>query len=145
MQLHDSRALDTTDVPFLPYSQLFDKLDTISDVLTPAAVLPEQFYSPLSPAKEWSGHITLRWAVLTDALHCFTQTSKKGKRRDQQVGKEVAAWFFTDDTYWPFSFVNICATLGLDPAYIRGKLLQSMQHEPVKRTPRRSYTGRRSF
>lgn len=27
-----------------------------------------------------------------------------------------------DDFHWPFSFVNICAVLGLDPAYIRFKL-----------------------
>jgi hypothetical protein len=82
--------------------------------------------------------------VLTDALNCLTKVPRKEKGREQRIAKETAEWFFTDETQWPFSFINLCATLGLDPAYIRRGLLRWMQNDTHDR-PRRRYTGRRSF
>ena len=46
---------------------------------------------------------------------------------------------FSDDSHWPFSFVNICVVLGLEPGYLRQGLKQWHQHrsaEPWKRRQR---------
>jgi len=108
-------------------SQLFDSQDMPYDDLTFAAVLPEQFYSSVIPSVQQSGHLALRWAVLADALNCLLKASKKDGRREQRLAKDTAEWVFTDDVDWPFSFVNICAALRIDPAYIRRGLLRWMQ------------------
>jgi hypothetical protein len=59
-------------------------------------------------------------AVLEDAFNCFQKLfSATTGKRSQRLAREAERWFFDDDTRWPFSFVNICAVLGLDPEYIR--------------------------
>lgn len=139
------------DFPLAPESvalpmQLFKDVDTGEDALiAAAAVLPEQFSHPPALSTVLPGHITLRWAVLLDAYNLLTRPSKKNGRRQQRLAKETKEWFFTDDAEWPFSFVNLCAALGLDPAYIRRGLLRALQNTTEKRPQRRRYTGRRGF
>src|SRR5215510_12155326 len=138
MPLHYSSALDGTRESSLAQSRLFEHLDTSYDDFAFAAVLPEQFYDAVIPSAQQSGHIALRWAVLADALNCLTKASKKDGKREQRLAKETAEWVFTDDLDWPFSFVNICAALRIDPAYIRRGLLRWMQRgssERLRRAP----------
>jgi hypothetical protein len=83
-----------------------------------AAVLPEQFYSP--PARQTGrGETALMRAVLEEAVDCFQKQFVKSGRRAQRLAREAEEWFTTENLSWPFSFVNICAVLGLDPNYIR--------------------------
>ena len=42
--------------------------------------------------------------------------------RDRQAARR---WILSDEGEWPFSFLNICSTLRLDPAYIREGLRAS--------------------
>jgi hypothetical protein len=53
--------------------------------------------------------------ALADYQTYATETDVWGKRRFATI----EAWFASDDTYWPFSFVAICETLGLDGPAIR--------------------------
>ena len=98
---------------------LYD-LGTASRTLPPAAVLPEQF-SPYPPAglDTTRGEAALMYAVLKDAVECFQKQHVRNGRRAQRLAKEAEEWLFTDDPGWLFSFVNVCAVLGLDPAYLR--------------------------
>jgi len=41
-------------------------------------------------------------------------------------------WFLNDDPRWLFSFLNICAVLGLDPGYIRLGLKRWQQQPPAE-------------
>lgn len=127
MQFHDSSALDRAPSASLAEPKLFEHLDIAYDDLAYAAVLPEQFYHTVLPSAQQSGHIALRWAVLADALNSLIKASKKDGKREQRLAKETAEWVFTDEFDWPFSFVNICAALRIDPAYIRRGLLRWMQ------------------
>jgi len=138
MQLHDSSALERATAATLATSQPFEHLDIAYDDLAFAAVLPEQFYQTVLPSAQQSGHIALRWAVLADALSSLIKASKKDSKREQRLAKETAEWVFTDEFDWPFSFVNICAALRIDPAYIRRGLLRWMQRgssERLRRAP----------
>jgi len=128
MQLHYSTAVDDERPVSLTESRLFEHPDTAYDDLAFAAVLPEQFYHTVMPSVQQSGHLALRWAVLADALNCLLKASKrKDGKRDQRLAKETAEWVFMDEFDWPFSFVNICTALRIDPAYIRRGLLRWMQ------------------
>lgn len=111
----------TTLSPFL-----YD-LGAATQMLPPAAILPEQFYS--SPAHtDARGEVALMRAVLEDAIACFQKQFVRSGRRAQRLAREAEEWFFADDYHWPFSFVNICAVLGLEPEYIRLGLKRWRQH-----------------
>ena len=99
------------------FSMLFDDDDTIAG-LADHSVLPEQFYGPPRKAYPESGEIALVRAVLIDAISCFQRPSV-GTRRDQRLVKEAEEWFFSNKDSQPFSFLNICSVLGLEPEYIR--------------------------
>ncbi|MGH7964910.1 MAG: hypothetical protein ACRERD_24365, partial [Candidatus Binatia bacterium] len=83
-------------------------------------------------------------AVLTDAINCFQRRFVSNKQRDQRLATEAEEWLFADDHYQPFSFVHICAVLGLEPAYIRLGLKRWEQHGPThpQRKPRRAASRR---
>jgi hypothetical protein len=62
------------------------------------------------------------YAVLEDALLCFQEKFAGMSYAQRCRAQEAARWFFSDDRHSPYSFVNICAWLGLDPQDIRSKL-----------------------
>jgi hypothetical protein len=64
-------------------------------------------------------------AVLADAVSCYQNTRGREAYRN---AKEAEQWIFTNDRQWPFSFVNICAVLGLDTGYVRLGLLHWKQN-----------------
>jgi hypothetical protein len=146
MYPHHSATATAMRPSFADHEAFFGAAGLPYDDLTSAAVLPEQFFHPFTLSTGMSGHIVLRWAVLLDAFNVLTRPSKKKNRRHtQRLLKETSEWFFSDDTDWPFSFVNICSTLGLDPEYIRRGLRQSTQSEAAPRPRRRRYVGRSSL
>jgi hypothetical protein len=61
-------------------------------------------------------------AVLEDALLCFDKQFVSRNRRTLQLAREADQWIWSSDTSWPFSFVNVCAALGLDSDYVRLQL-----------------------
>ena len=126
---------------FAGFTDLYGMNTTSEDLLTLAA-LPEQGGASSRPAVGSEKELALRRAVLKDALNCFQRLCltprAKGNRR---LAEETAAWFFTDDEQWPFSFVHVCWALGLDSSYLRRGLLLSMQraaspsfHKPSRTT-----------
>ncbi|MGE0684946.1 MAG: hypothetical protein AB7P69_29045 [Candidatus Binatia bacterium] len=115
--------------PALPVG-LYD-LRAASAMFFAAAVLPEQFFTSSKSAVNARGTVALMRAVLEEAIHCLQQQSLKSGRRARRLTRETEAWFFTDDPCWVFSFVNICAVLDLDPAYIRWGLMQWRQHHSL--------------
>jgi hypothetical protein len=124
---------------------LFHDLRAASEIFFPVAVLPEQFFAPADGSDKTCGVFALMRAVLEEAVHCLQQQSLKSGRRAQRLTREAEEWFFTDDPHWLFSFVNICAVLGLDPAYIRRGLMQWRQHHAaaLQQTERRTRLARR--
>ena len=122
--------------PALPLF-LYD-LGAASQTLPPAAVLPEQFHNRPTATDRVHGEVALMRAVLEDAISCFQKQSVKSGRRAQRLAREAEEWLFTDDPRWPFSFVNICAVLGLDPEYIRLGLKrwrQRLSAKPQEKKP----------
>ncbi len=89
------------------------------EMLSAAMVLPEQFYNLPDNTYKVRSEVALMYAVLDDAVRCFQRQAVTDGRRAQRLAREAEEWFFTDNYHWPFSFVNICAVLGLDAEYLR--------------------------
>jgi hypothetical protein len=97
------------------------------------AILPELFFGPPAGISTMQrGELALMYAVLEDALRCFQVQFLSNSPQARRQAREAEEWFFNDDPYWPFSFMNICAMLGLEPGYIRSGLLRLRQHPPTQ-------------
>ncbi|TFH21449.1 MAG: hypothetical protein E4H03_10650 [Myxococcales bacterium] len=92
-------------------------------------------------------------AVLQDAVKTFEQGLRSQRAIDRQRFHEVDRWVASPETDWPFTFENVCASLGLDPDYMRDGLrrlkVEAFQSDGnhVERNPalmpRRSHPRRR--
>jgi len=114
-----------------------------TDTIPSAQVVhPVQFYcSPIRSSKT-CGEIALMHAVLEDAVDCFRKQFVSRRRRDQRLAREAEEWFLSESDHWPFSFVNICAALELDPEYIRAGLNRWRQYAPTQTTRSVRHTRR---
>lgn len=73
-------------------------------------------------------------AVLTDAIvryQALACTSDIGRRRD--LG-EAERWLLSNDRQWPYSFVNVCEALGIEPTSLRGALASWREAHAPRRT-----------
>ena len=108
-----------------------------------AAVLPEQFYADQMPPAQIQGELALRRAVLEDALRCYYRQFTNKTRQALQAAKEAETWFFADDLEWPYSFVNICEVLHLEPTAIRRGLRRWQQQPEAVSYRRRQIVNRK--
>jgi hypothetical protein len=93
-----------------------------------AIILPEQFYQGAPNLSQGRPEADLMRAVLEDAVQCIRVGLSTTSRRHQRLAREAEQWFESQEMAWPFSFLNICTVLGLDPHYIRGGL-RCWQHQ----------------
>jgi hypothetical protein len=122
----DDVQADTPHRHAFPFSYI---PQTTKESLPPAAVLPEQFYPKPEDKAVSQGIQALMHAVLDDALWTWKKQFITKGRRAQRLAREAEEWFFSENDSWPFSFVNVCEALGLDPAYIRRGIHQ-WRHRP---------------
>lgn len=141
MNKHTTHRSSPAHRPSLPLF-LYD-LSAATQLLPPAAVLPEQFYGQSANNNDGRGEVALMRAVLEDAVDCFQRAPGQNTSRER---KEAEQWLFHNDVHWPFSFVNICAVLGLNAEYIRLGLKRWRQNPLAKpaRKRRREAVGRRT-
>lgn len=102
-----------------------------STLFEPSAILPAQFFASSSLGAR--GERALMQAVLVDAITCFQKQFVDKSQRTQRLASEAEAWLFSDERHWPFSFLNICGVIGLDPEYLRRGLIRWRQHPPATR------------
>jgi hypothetical protein len=109
--------------------------------------LAEKLFGSQTKLNRQQGHYELLYALLEDAIRCFQRRSELRGWRAKRLADEAEEWFFSDEYHWPFSFLNVCAVLDLDPGYIRAGLRRwSRQYPgglPLQR--RKSQRGQRSF
>jgi hypothetical protein len=89
--------------------------------IQPQAVLPVQFH----PARAATPASRLALAILEDALRIYGKRDCVLRRKQRRLLAETEAWLCSDDVSWPFSFVNVCHVLDIDPAWLRERLLRS--------------------
>jgi hypothetical protein len=64
-------------------------------------------------------------AVLEDAMRELVRPGGPWYGARARQRKEVQVWLESDDVAWPFSFVNVCEALDLDPGEVRSFLWRS--------------------
>jgi len=94
-------------------------------------VLPEQFFDPQPSFFTDRPVAALMRAVLEDALTCFQKQFATEGRRVQREAQEAEAWFLSEEARGPFSFVTVCAVLGLEPEAIRQQLKRWHHSHPA--------------
>ncbi len=107
-------------------------VESRGELLTVAMVLPEQFHNTAASPYHGRPEAALMHAVLEDAVNCVRYGLRATDRRKQRLAREAEEWLLSDDSEWPFSFVNICTVLGLEPQYIRRGLQRWHQQCPTQ-------------
>ena len=96
--------------------------------------LPEQFFNTHISLANVCPETALMYAVVEDALLCFQETLAGAPHQQRCNAQEATRWFFSGDQHSPYSFVSICAWLGLDAEEIRNKLKdleQDIRAKPI--------------
>lgn len=68
---------------------------------------------PLEPERE------LMLAVLADAVECYWKYYGARDGIGMRLFQDAQDWLLEDDERRPFSFINVCSALQLEPGYIR--------------------------
>lgn len=91
------------------------------------SVLPEHLATrPATPEAR------LARAVLDDAVDVVLEPMRFN-RAARRLRKRTEEWFASGDPEWPYSFVNVCHGLGVDPEWVRRRVheLQTMHVRPA--------------
>jgi hypothetical protein len=119
--------------------------------LEPETILPTQFFDRFQIDASLQPEKRLMLAVLEDAVGTFQKYAIATGRRARRLFLEADEWFGSEDTSWPYAFLNICQALGLEPAYVRrglrswrdGQVEDARHPGNVIRFPFRRVNGRR--
>jgi hypothetical protein len=88
-------------------------------------ITPQQYYDQFSRAERLDGEWRLLFAVLEDAVRCYTTAARSNRgvdRRALEEVEEVKDWVNTRGDRDLFSFDSICRVLDLDPDRMRRQL-----------------------
>jgi hypothetical protein len=97
--------------------------DSLAELFAPDIVLPEQFFEGARRDSYISGEKALMLAVLEDGIRCFQEHLRNPRSNPRLLSREAEEWIRAIDYDWPFSFNNVCETLGIDPSALRAALL----------------------
>lgn len=89
-----------------------------------ASLLPAPCFSPATNLYTGCPEVALMRAVLEDALACFHRQYATERRWAQREARQAAEWLFSDDAHEVFSYVSVCAVLGLERESIRQELMR---------------------
>ena len=94
--------------------------------LVPVVILPAQFQLSSMQSRAISPARGLALAVLEQAVTDVNDQRFARTRRGQRVYWETYQWITADDREWPYSFVNLCAAIGLEVDLVRRCMLNPM-------------------
>ena len=97
--------------------------EILAELFAPEIVLPEQLQQGFRRDSYLSGEKALMLAVLEDGIRCFQEHLTNPRSNPRLLSKQAEEWIRAVDYEWPFSFNNVCETLGIDPEALREKLL----------------------
>jgi hypothetical protein len=97
--------------------------ESLAELFAPDIVLPEQFFEGARRDSYISGEKALMLAVLEDGIRCFQEHLRNPRSNPRLLSQQAEEWIRAVDYEWPFSFNNVCETLGIDPSALRSCLL----------------------
>ena len=97
--------------------------ESLAELFAPDVVLPEQFFEGARRDSYVSGEKALMLAVLEDGIRGFQEHLRNPRSNPRLLSQQAESWIRAIDYDWPFSFNNVCETLGIDPSALRAALL----------------------
>ena len=97
--------------------------DSAAEAFASDVILPEQFFEGARRDSYISGEKALMLAVLEDGIRCFQEHLRNPRSNPRLLSQQAEQWIRAVDYEWPFSFQNVCETLGINPESLRGALL----------------------
>ena len=85
----------------------------------PGFVIPEQVLAAFKGGAGLQPEKRLMLAVLEDAVTSYQRYALAESAAGRAEFDEAWAWMGLDDHRWPYSFLNVCRALDLDPSCIR--------------------------
>jgi hypothetical protein len=107
--------------------------DAGASLFQPDSLLPAQFFAALKQRSQSCGERRLMAAILEDAIDCFQKYLWAKDNRSRNLRLEAENWFLSDDDSWPFSFINVCHALDLEPGFIRRGLMGWKERQLAQR------------
>lgn len=71
----------------------------------------------------WTAEQTLMVAILEDAIACYRHEVKPKRENPDVLARQAEFWIRSQDWDSPFSFNNVCESLGLESAATRTRVL----------------------
>jgi len=104
-------------------TQIDSVISSTSEELTADALMPAQFY----PARRGSASVEpimrLMGGILADAVRCVQRNFEAKSPSRRQEYREARFWIFRDKGDGPFTFEDVCESLGIDPSRLRNLIL----------------------
>jgi hypothetical protein len=100
-----------------------EPIDVAGDELRADALMPSQFYPARRGSASVEPIVRLMGGILADAVRCFQRNFDAHQRDRKQEFREARFWIFHDKGEGPFSFVEVCDALGIDPRRLRNLIL----------------------
>jgi hypothetical protein len=85
----------------------------------PETILPSQLLDTRHLGATLQPETRLMLAVLADAIATLHRGVGAASRAARREFEEVRTWLASDDTRWPYAFLNICHVLGFEPGWLR--------------------------
>ena len=93
---------------------------------------PQQYRDIFSRTRNLEPEQELMLAVLCDAIECIFKYCDEPVPIRARLFHDAQDWLFDQDEKEPFSFLNVCDGLNLDPSYVRRGVIAKMRDKTVK-------------
>jgi hypothetical protein len=93
---------------------------------TPDVTYASETLLRLAPPRRPEDRLML--AILLDGVALLREHATGVCPHAPRLVSTTVRWFAVADDSWPLSFVNVCRTLGLDPAMLRAGLQRELTH-----------------
>jgi hypothetical protein len=101
--------------------------DRVASLFQLDPVLPAQYQETFQRKTHLEPEKTLMLAVLEDAILCFQRYARARNGKTRRLFRDAEDWILEKDSRYFFSFEQICASLGLEPAYVRHGLMKEKE------------------
>lgn len=117
--------------------------ERIISLFKPDTLLSAQYMENLRKKTLFEPEKRLMLALLEDAVNCFQFYVTAQGGRGRKLFNDAHEWIMRADDEWIFSFVNVCETLGFNPAYVRQGLRRWRQKKLANIAPTEGWRQRR--
>jgi hypothetical protein len=98
--------------------------EKIGTLFYPDTIAAPEYFEGLSPKTSLDPTKKLMLAIVEDALKCFLANVSAHGGKNKKLFDEAEQWIMAEESDEIFSFATICEVLGLNPQYVRRRLMR---------------------